>query len=108
MNGRSQREPGDSRNVLAFLRYLGGRPELLRELRTGSKDEVIAVAAERGYPFAAADFDTVVWDAEARLADRRGEAFDGHFSLWSTLWGRHYLEMLVEDLVPALTPGRPR
>ena len=30
MNGRSQREPGDSRNVLAFLRYLGGRPELVQ------------------------------------------------------------------------------
>jgi len=97
-----------SGNVLAFLRYLGGRPELLQELKTRSKDEVIAVAAERGYPFAAADFDTVVWDAEARLADRRGEAFDGHFSLWSTLWGRHYLEMLVEDLVPALSRGWSR
>lgn len=93
-------------NVLAFLRFLGSRPELVQELKTRSKDEVIAVAADRGYPFAAADFDAVVWDAEARLADRRGEPFDGHFTLWSTLWGRHYLEMLVEDLVPALTARR--
>ena len=106
---RAQSEPAQrTGNVLAFLRYLGGRPELVQELKTRSKDQVITVAAERGYPFAAADFDAVVWDAEARLADRRGEPFDGHFSLWSTLWGRHYLEMLVEDLVPALTPGRPR
>ena len=95
-------------NVFAFLRYLSGRPELVQELKTRSKDDVIAVAVERGYPFAAADFDAVVWDAEARLADRRGEPFDGHFSLWSTLWGRHYLEMLVEDLIPALTGGRSR
>lgn len=92
--------------VLAFLRFLGDRPDLVRDLRTRSKDEVIAAAAELGHPFAAAEFDTVVWDAEARLAERRGEAFDGHFSLWSTLWGRHYLEMLVEDLVPVLSPGR--
>ena len=92
--------------MLAFLRFLGDRPDLVRDLKTRSKDEVIAAAAELGYPFAAAEFDTVVWDAEARLAERRGEAFDGHFSLWSTLWGRHYLEMLVEDLVPVLSPGR--
>jgi hypothetical protein len=88
--------------VLTFLRFLGGRPALVAELRTKSKDEVVAAAAELGHPFAPADFDRVVWDAEAGLAERRGEAFDGHFSLWSTLWGRHYLEMLVEDLVPAL------
>jgi hypothetical protein len=106
---RARTEPARrNSNVLAFLGYLGGRPELVQELKTRSKDEVIAVAAERGYPFAAADFDAVVWDAEARLADRRGEPFDGHFSLWSTLWGRHYLEMLVEDLVPALSGGRSR
>ena len=105
---RLSRERAGQANVLAFLRYLGGRPELVRELKARSKDEVIAVAADRGYPFVAADFDAVVWDAEARLADRRGERFDGHFSLWSTLWGRHYLEMLVEDLLPALTGGRSR
>lgn len=93
--------------VLTFLRFLGDRPELVAELRTKSKDEVVAAAAALGRPFAPADFDRVVWDAEARLAERRGEAFDGHFSLWSTLWGRHYLEMLVEDLVPAIpvAPG---
>jgi hypothetical protein len=90
--------------VLAFLRFLGDRPDLVAELRTRSKDEVVAAAAALGHPFAPADFDRVVWDAEARLAEARGEAFDGHFSLWSTLWGRHYLEMLVEDLVPVL-PG---
>lgn len=94
--------------VLAFLRFLGSQPRLVQELKTKSKDEVLAAASRLGYPFAAADFDTVVWDAEARLAQRRGEAFDGHFSLWSTLWGRHYLEMLVEDLVPALTPAGVR
>jgi hypothetical protein len=96
------------RNVLGFLRHLGGDPELLAQLKTRSKDEVIVAATERGYPFAPEDFDTVVWDCEARLADRRGEPFDGHFSLWSTLWGRYYLEMLVEDLVPALSAGAPR
>jgi len=96
---RAQREG----NLMAFLRTLGERPDLLDEMKVRGKDEVIAAAAALGFPFTAAEFDRLVWDLEGRLADRRGEAFDAHFPLWRTLWGRHYLEVIAVDLLPSLT-----
>ncbi|WP_449062741.1 hypothetical protein [Planomonospora algeriensis] len=89
-------------NVIEFLRTVAVRPDLLETLKTRGKDEVMAAAAGFGLPFAEADFDTLVWDLERRLAERRGEPFDGTFPLWQTMWGRYYLEYLVVDLVPGL------
>ncbi len=86
-----------------FLRQVGERPQLLAELRFKAKDEVLATAATLGYAFSEHDFDTGVWDAELRLAQRRGETFDAAFPLWQTMWGRTYLEYLVVDLVPSLS-----
>jgi hypothetical protein len=89
-------------NVLAFLRLLGERPELLGELKTQPKERVLVAAQQAGMPFTEADFDPLIWGLEDRLAAARGEGFDAHFPLFRTLWGRYYLEMLVEDLVPSL------
>ena len=88
--------------VFGFLRLVGDRPDLLDALKTRSKDEVIAAAAEHGFAFTEAEFDTTVWDAEAALARHRGEEFDAQFGLWQTMWGRYYLEYLVTDLVAGL------
>ena len=90
------------RNLVEFLRTVAARADLLEGLKTRSKDEVIAAAAGFGLPFAEAEFDSVVWDLELRLAEKRGEAFDGQFALWQTMWGRYYLEYVVTDLVPSL------
>jgi hypothetical protein len=89
-------------NVIDFLTLLAGRPELLEELRTKSKPEVLAAAADLGLPFTEADFDPLVWGLEIKLAEHRGDAFDNTFPLWATMWGRHYLDYLVEDVVPSL------
>lgn len=91
-----------STDVFEFLRLVGSRPELLVSLRTKDKDEVLAAAHDLGFTFTGADFDTAVWGAESALAQRRGENFDKHFSLWQTMWGRYYLEYLVTDLVGSL------
>lgn len=88
--------------VFAFLRQVGSRPDLLERLKDKNKDDVLSAAADLGFAFTENDFDTHVWDAEVRLAQRRGEAFDAHFPLWQTMWGRYYLEYLVADLVPGL------
>jgi hypothetical protein len=88
--------------VWDFLRLVAARADLLEVLKTRDKDDVLVAAAGFGYPFTEAEFDTLVWDAEVRLAEARGEAFDGHFPLWQTMWGRYYLEYLVIDLVPSL------
>lgn len=88
--------------AIEFLRLLGGRPDLLDEMKLLSKDEVIAAAATHGLPFSDADFDPLIWGLEVRLAAHRGEPFDGQFPLWQTMWGQYYLEYLALDLLPAL------
>ncbi|MEV5891408.1 Nif11-like leader peptide family natural product precursor [Nonomuraea fuscirosea] len=89
-------------NVIDFLRALAQRPELCERLKDKPKDEVITAAAGAGYPFTAQEFNTLIWDLEERLARERGEEFNERFPLWDLLWGRHYLEFLVFDLVPSL------
>ena len=88
--------------VLDFLRLVGDRGDLVDTLKTRGKDDVLAAAADLGYAFTEAEFDAYVWDAELRLAQRRGEPFDARFPLWQTMWGRYYLEYLVTDLVAGL------
>jgi hypothetical protein len=90
------------RNVIDFLRTSAARPELLASLKVRGKAEVLKVAADLGMPFSEAEFDSLIWGLEARLAARRGEAFDNRFSLWTTMWGQYYLEYLVVDMVPSL------
>lgn len=89
-------------NVLGFLRHVAARADLLDSLKLRGKDEVVAAAAGFGFPFTEAEFDSLIWDLELRLAASRGEKFDAHFPLWQTMWGKHYLEYLVTDLVTSL------
>jgi hypothetical protein len=91
-----------SGGVIDFLRLIGSRSDLLATHKVKDKDSVLAAAADLGCTFTESEFDTYVWDAEVRLAQRRGEAFDEHFPLWQTMWGSYYLEYLVTDLVPSL------
>ena len=95
-------------NVIEFLRCIGDRPHLLNALKMRPKDRVVKAAADLGYPFTTAEFDELIWDLEGRLAQARHEAFDQHFSLWPTMWGRYYLEVLAVDLMPSLLETRIR
>lgn len=88
-------------NVIEFLRTVAGRPDILDALKTRTKDEVIAAAASFGLPFTSDEFDALIWDLEGKLAEMRGEPFDGTFPLWQTMWGKYYLEYLVVDLIPS-------
>jgi len=88
-----------SRNVIDFLRTVATQPDLLDHLKVKSKDEVIATAEQFGYPFTEPEFNSLIWDLEIHLANRRGEKFDPQFSLWQTMWGKYYLEYLVADLM---------
>jgi hypothetical protein len=92
-----------ARNVISFLQGPAARRDLLDSLKLMSKDEVLAVAADHGLPFSNADFDTLIWGLELKLAARRGEAFDARFPLWQLMWGQYYFEYLVLDLMPSLT-----
>ncbi|HVQ93195.1 MAG TPA: Nif11-like leader peptide family natural product precursor [Mycobacteriales bacterium] len=95
-------------NVVEFLRAIGDRPHLLNALKMRPKDRVVKAAADLGYPFTMAEFDQLIWDLEGKLAEARNEAFDQHFSLWQTMWGRYYLEVLAVDLMPSLLETRIR
>lgn len=88
-------------NAVEFLRHIAGRPDILDSLKARSKDEVIEAADSFGFPFTNQEFDDVIWDLEGKLAEWRGEAFDGTFPLWQTMWGKYYLEYLVIDLIPS-------
>jgi hypothetical protein len=88
--------------VLDFLRLLSSRPDLVDTLKVQGKDDVLTAATGLGFAFTEDEFDAYVWDAEVRLAQRRGEPFDARFPLWQTMWGRYYLEYLVTDLVAGL------
>ena len=92
-----------SRNVIDFLHAVATRQSILDRLKVMSKDEVIAAAATLGFPFEESEFDALVWNLEAHLASKRGEAFDAHFPLWQTMWGQYYLEYLVTDLMSSFT-----
>ncbi|MBK8175666.1 MAG: hypothetical protein IPK66_10500 [Rhodospirillales bacterium] len=92
-----------ARNLITFLRTVAIRADVLDALKRLGKDEVIATAAAYGLPFSEAEFDRVIWDLEIRLAEKRGEAFDAHFPLWETMWGRHYFDYLVVDMMPSLS-----
>jgi hypothetical protein len=89
-------------NVLAFLRTVAARADVLDSLKVKSKQEVVDAAAGFGLPFTEAEFNALIWDLELRLAQRRDETFDSSFPLWHVMWGKCYLEYLVADLIPSL------
>ncbi len=91
------------RNLIAFLRTVAIRADLLDALAGRSKDDVIATAAAFGLPFTEAEFDRLIWDLEAHLAAKRNETFDAHFPLWETMWGQSYFAYLLKDVIPSLT-----
>lgn len=91
------------RNVIAFLSTVAARADILDSLKVRSKDEVIATAADFGFPFAESEFDRLIWNLELHLAEKRGEAFDAQFPLWQTMWGKYYFEYVVMDLMPSFT-----
>jgi hypothetical protein len=93
------------RNLITFLRTVAIRADLLDALKLLSKDEVMATAAACGLPFTEAEFDRLIWDLEIRLAAKRGEPFDAHFALWETMWGKHYFDYLVIDMMASLDDG---
>jgi hypothetical protein len=89
------------RNLIEFLQTVAARADLLDSLKVQTKDEVIADAAAFGLPFSEPEFDAIIWDLEAHLANKRGEPFDAHFPLWETMWGKYYFEYIVLDMLPS-------
>lgn len=92
-----------STNVIEFLRILATQADLLEQLKVKSKDEVIGTARQLGYSFSEPEFNSLIWDLEVHLAEKRREKFDPQFTLWATMWGKYYLEYLVADLMPSFT-----
>jgi phosphopantetheine adenylyltransferase len=92
-----------NRNVIEFLRMLAAQPDLLEYLKVKTKDDVITVTEQLGYPFTEPEFNSLIWSLETYLADKRGEKFNARFPLWQTMWGKYYLEYVVVDLIPSFT-----
>jgi len=85
--------------VINFLESLTHQVEVRADLRSKSKQEVLSYAAEKGFDFSEQDFDDTIWGFEIELAGQLNEKFDLSFSLWETMWGRYYLDYLIDNLV---------
>ncbi|AVQ71170.1 MAG: Nif11-like leader peptide family natural product precursor [Dolichospermum sp.] len=90
------------REVCNFLKALAEDSLLKNELKVKEKDEVMRYAQQR-YDFTQREFDDFVWVLENLLADKRGEKFDLAFSLWETMWGKYYLEFVVDNVIGSLS-----
>lgn len=85
-------------NVFNFLKSLTHQSEFRAALRIKSKHEVLNYAREAGFDFSEKDFDDTIWEFEIELAGKLNEKFDLSFSLWETMWGRYYLDYLIDNL----------
>jgi hypothetical protein len=90
-------------NVFRFFHDLGEKPDQVMDLRTRSKADVLVHANRNGYEFTESEFDDAIWGVEIYMAEKLGETFDFSFSLWETMWGKYYLEYLVDDVVGAIS-----
>jgi len=91
------------KEVTKFLKALDCQPELLLKLRELPKQEVLSYANQSGYGFTQQEFDDTVWGLEIFLANKLGEKFDLTFSLWETMWGKYYLEFVVNNVIDCLS-----
>lgn len=90
--------------VFEFLQSLGQRPRELDRLRSLPKGDVLVFAADHGFALSEADFDETLWQAEIAIAARIGEPFDFGCSMWETMWGKHYLDYLVQNVATVVQP----
>jgi hypothetical protein len=88
-----------NQEVIDFLKDLTYNEEARRILRTKSKDEVLAFAHNMGFEFPENDFDDTIWGYEQQLAMKLNQNFDLSFKLWETMWGRSYLDYLIDNLI---------
>ncbi|MGK7879445.1 MAG: Nif11-like leader peptide family natural product precursor [Crocosphaera sp.] len=88
--------------VIKFLKAMVQDSNLKNQLKVKQKEDVLKEACQI-YSFTEKEFDDVVWDLEGLLAQKRGENFDLNFSLWETMWGKYYLEFVVDNVVSCLS-----
>lgn len=90
-------------SVFEFLQDVADDPALQLDLRTKSKPEVLGYANKAGFDFSEKEFDDAIWGIEMFLANKVGEPFDLSFSLWETMWGKYYLEYLIDNVLGCVT-----
>lgn len=88
----------NNQKVIDFLVSLKDDADVRAELRTKSKDEVLTYARAHSFDFTDEDFDDTIWGYEIQLAEYIGEKFDLSFSLWETMWGKYYLDYLIDNV----------
>ena len=88
-----------NQKVIDFLKDLTNNEEARQILRTKPKEEVLAFARNMGFEFPEKDFDDTIWGYEQQLAEKLNQNFDLSFGLWETMWGRNYLDYLIDNLI---------
>lgn len=88
-----------NQKVIDFLKDLTNNEEARQILRNKPKEEVLAFARNMGFEFPEKDFDDTIWGYEQQLAEKLNQNFDLSFGLWETMWGRNYLDYLIDNLI---------
>ena len=89
--------------VLAFLVQLSEDSKTRLRLSYCTKNSVLNTAKEYGYDFTEMEYDKTLFGFEAQIAENIGENFtDPTFSLWNLMWGKTYLDYLLDGVVPIL------
>jgi hypothetical protein len=91
--------------VFEFLQYLACHPDDLVRLRHLPKSDVLAFASAKDFQIIESVFDETLWQAEIAIAARIGEPFDFSCSMWETMWGKYYLDYLVQNVAAVMRPN---
>jgi len=90
--------------VLDFLVELSKHKMSRSKLRHANKEKVLETARELGYVFTEEQYDHTLFGFEEQLAKNIGEEFsDPTFTLWNLMWGKTYLDYLLDGIVPIIT-----
>lgn len=104
-------------NFVAFLQAVRADGGLRDRYRRRDLTRLVFHAKNDGYDFTAADVADVVGGLESSVVlTKDREPFDGSSRLWRQMWGRPYLDYVVDHLIArhtdeelrALTEGEQR
>jgi hypothetical protein len=87
-------------SFLQFLMAVRGSPAMRARYSTRPLPDVIFQAKNDGFDFSAADVAEVIGRLEANvILNKDRDPFDGTARLWREMWGRRFIEYVIEGVV---------
>lgn len=96
-------------SFLAFLTAVRGDSAMLARYDQRDLEQLLFHAKNDGFEFTADDVTTVVGRLEINIIlTKDHEEVDGNSSLWREMWGRPYLDYVVEHVIARHTDAEIR